>query len=398
LTRSTGRRRRLSREQREQLWRHWRAGMKQEAIAAALTVSPTGVATEIRARGGCAPAPRHRRAGHLGLAERERLAAWAVGTTDGMAVREAARLLGRAPSTISREIQRNGERTAITRGYDAAAADRRAWARAQRPKRCRLAQQPSLCALVAEKLMLEWSPAQISAWLRMTFPDDPTQQISAEAIYRTLYVQTRGVLKQELTTYLRRGRSARRSRGRTAQVHHGTIVDGAHISERPAEVADRAVPGHWEGDLLAGDNNSYIATLVERASRFAVLTRIGAGKSSTQVVDALIAAVHRLPHHLMASLTWDRGTELAQHRRFTVATNVQVYFCDPRSPWQRGTNENTNGLLRQYFPKGMDFSGVTQMQLDAVAQRLNTRPRETLKWASPATALSRLMRGVALTG
>jgi IS30 family transposase len=372
--------------------------MKLEAIAAALAVSPTGVATEIRARGGCAPASRHRRGRHLSLAERERLAAWAVGTKDGMAIREAARLLDRAPSTISREIRRNGERTASTRAYDAATADRRAWARAERPKRCRLAEQPTLCALVAEKLRLEWSPAQISGWLRMTFPEDPTQQISAEAIYRTLYVQTRGVLKQELTTYLRRGRSARRSRGRTTQVHQGAIVEGLHISQRPAEVADRAVPGHWEGDLLAGDNNSHIATLVERASRFVVLTRIGAGKSSTQVVDALIAAVRQLPSGLVASLTWDQGTELAQHRRFTVATSVQVYFCDPRSPWQRGTNENTNGLLRQYFPKGMDLSGLTQLQLDAVAQRLNTRPRKTLNWASPATALSRLMRGVALTG
>lgn len=398
MTRSTGQRRRLSREQREQLWRHWQDGMKLEAIAAALTISPTGAATEIRARGGCAPAPRRRRAEHLSLVERERLAAWRVGTKEGVSVREAARRLDRAPSTISREIRRNGERTASTREYDAATADRRAWARAQRPKRCRLAQQPTLCALVAEKLMLEWSPAQISAWLLMTFPENPTQHISAETIYRTLYVQTRGVLKQELTTYLRRGRSARRSRGRTTQVHHGAIVDGLHIAERPAEVADRGVPGHWEGDLLAGDNNSYIATLVERASRFAVLTRIGTGKTSTQVVDALIAAVQRLPQNLVASLTWDRGTELAQHRRFTIATNVQVYFCDPRSPWQRGTNENTNGLLRQYFPKGMDLSGLTQLQLDAVAQRLNTRPRKTLNWASPATALSRLMRGVALTG
>jgi IS30 family transposase len=372
--------------------------MKLDAIAVALTVSATGVMTEVSARGGCAPAPRHRRAEHLSLAERERLAAWKVGTKDGVSAREAARRLDRAPSTISREIRRNGERTASTRGYEAATADRRAWARAHRPKPCRLAQQPTLCALVAEKLTQEWSPAQISAWLRMTFPDEPTQQLSAETIYRTLYVQTRGVLKQELTTHLRRGRSARRSRGRTAQRHQGGIVDGLHISQRPAEAADRAVPGHWEGDLVAGDNNSYIATLVERASRFVVLTRIGAGKSSTQVIDALIAAVQQLPRGLVASLTWDQGTELAQHRRFTIATNVQVYFCDPRSPWQRGTNENTNGLLRQYFPKGMDLSGVTQLQLDAVAQRLNTRPRETLSWATPATALSRLMRGVALTG
>jgi IS30 family transposase len=398
LTRNTGRRRRLSREQRERLWQEWRQGTKLDAIAAALAVSPSGVATEISARGGCAPPPRRRSARHLSLDERKLLAHWRVGTEDGISVREAGRRLNRAPSTISREIRRNGERTARTRGYDPDTADRRAWARGQRPKPCRLAEDPALCGLVAVKLAADWSPAQIRGWLRMSFPDDPTQWVSAETIYRSLYVQTRGVLKQELTTHLRRGRSMRRSHGRTVQAHHGAIVDGVTIAERPPQVADRAVPGHWEGDLLAGGNNSYIATLVERASRFVVLTRIGTGKTSTCVVDALIAAVQQLPRGLMASLTWDRGTELAQHQRFTVATVVQVYFCDPRSPWQRGTNENTNGLLRQYFPKGMDLSGVSAAELDAIAQKLNTRPRQTLHWATPATALSRLLRGVALTG
>ena len=398
MTQSTGRRSRLSREQREQLWRQWQDGMTLEAIAVALAVSPSGVATEIGTRGGCAPRPRRRRASHLCFEERRLLEQWGVGSAGGIAVREAARRLGRAPSTISREIRRNGKRTATRRGYEAATADGRTWARAHRPKVCRLAHDPTLCARVAEKLAADWSPAQISAWLRMSFPDDSTQRISAETIYRTLYVQARGVLNQELTAHLRHGRSHRRSHARTVQVHHGAILAGVRIADRPAEVADRAVPGHWEGDLLAGGNNSYIATLVERVSRFVVLARIGSGKTSTQVVDALIAAVHALPSGLMASLTWDRGSELAQHRRFTIATDVQVYFCDPRSPWQRGTNENTNGLLRQYFPKGMDVSGVSQQQLDEVAQKLNTRPRKTLNWASPATALLRHMRGVALTG
>lgn len=397
MTRSTGRRRRLSPTQRAALWEQWRRGLTFEAIAAALAVSESGVATEIRARGGCAPAVR-RHPRQLQEHERALLMQWAVGTPHGIPMREAARRLGRAPSTISREIRRNGERTATTRGYDAALADRRAWRRARRPKPCRLARDATLCARVASGLRADWSPAQVSAWLRMTAPDDPTQWVSAETIYRSLYVQTRGVLNQELSTHLRRGRSLRRSQARTGLAHHAVIMDGVSIAARPAEVEARAVPGHWEGDLVAGGHHSFILTLVERASRFVVLTRLGATKQSTHVVDALIATVQRLPQGVMTSLTWDRGSELAQHRRFSIATDVQVYFCDPRSPWQRGSNENTNGLLRQYFPKGMNLSGVSQETLDEVANKLNTRPRQTLGWANPATALSRLMRGVALTG
>jgi IS30 family transposase len=276
-------------------------------------------------------------------------------------------------------------------------ADARAWARARRPKPCRLAAQPALAAYVAARLAADWSPAQIAAALRVSSPDDPTKRVSAATIYRSLYVQARGVLKKELTTHLRRGRSVRRSQGRPARTHGGAIVDGVTIAARPAVIDARTVPGHWEGDLLAGARHSYIATLVERASRFVVLVRLP-GKDSGRVVDALIDAVQRLPTGLMASLTWDRGAELAQHKRFRIATDVQVYFCDPQSPWQRGSNENTNGLLRQYFPKGMDVSGVTQAELDAVALKLNTRPRQTLGWATPAATLSRLMRGVALTG
>ena len=394
----TGRRRRLTRDERERLWRQWRAGASLEAIGAALAVSSSGVYGEVTAHGGLAPAPRRRAARTLGLVERGLLARWRVGAPGGVGVREAARRLGRAPSTVSREIRRNGERTATTRRYDAVVADARAWARARRPKPCLLARHAALRALVAARLAADWAPAQISAWLRVSYPDEPGLHVSAETIYKSLYVQARGVLRRELTAHLRRGRAVRRSRGRAPTARAGAIVGGASIAARPAEAADRAVPGHWEGDLLAGARNSHIATLVERASRFVVLVRVGAGKDSPRVVDALIAAAERLPAGLMASLTWDRGSELAQHRRFTVATDVAVYFCDPRSPWQRGSNENTNGLLRQYFPHGMDLRDVTQDALDAVALKLNTRPRQTLGWATPAAALSRLMRGVALTG
>jgi IS30 family transposase len=398
MTKSLGRRRRLSPEERTLVWRQWRDGVSLDAIQAGLAVSASGVHGEITARGGIAPAPRGRAARTLSLLERQLLARWRVGAGGGVSMREAARRLGRAPSSISREIRRNGSRTALSRHYEAEVADARAWARARRPKPCRLATRPRLRTLVAERLCAKWSPGQISAWLRVTYPDDPEMQLSGETIYRSLYVQARGVLRRELTVHLRRGRSIRRSRGRAATARSGAIVDGVSIAERPPWVDERAVPGHWEGDLLAGAKNSHLATLVERASRFVVLVRIGAGKDSTRVVDALIAAAHHLPEGLMTSLTWDRGSELAQHRRFSVATDVEVYFCDPRSPWQRGSNENTNGLLRQYFPKGMDMREVTQAQLDQVALQLNTRPRQTLGWATPAAALSRLMRGVALTG
>jgi IS30 family transposase len=258
-----------------------------------------------------------------------------------------------------------------------------------------LAERPQLRAVVAAHLQAAWSPAQIAGWLVTAYPEDLQMRISPETIYRSLYVQARGVLRQELTTYLRRGRSVRRSRGRSAKGHgSGQIVDAISIAERPAEVADRAIPGHWEGDLLAGAQNSHIATLVERSSRFVVLVKVK-GKDSTSVVDALTRAAQRLPRGMMASLTWDRGTEMAQHAAFTVATDIAVYFCDPRSPWQRGSNENTNGLLRQYFPKGVELSQYSQRQLDAVALRLNTRPRETLGFKTPAATLAAF---VAATG
>lgn len=388
------RRRSFTREEREEIWSQWSAGTSLEAISEALCLSAGGIYSEIRAKGGIAPVPRRRAPRTLDLTERRLMAQWC---REGLGIRESARRLGRAPSTISRELRRNGARTATGRRYDPEVADRRAWERARRPKMCALAARPTLCALVAEKLSADWSPPQISGWLRLSYPEEPLMQISAETIYRSLYVQARGVLRSELIAHLRRGRSMRRSRARAPHARRGAIVEGVSIAARPPEVEDRAVPGHWEGDLVAGGKNSHIATLVERASRFVVLVQVP-GKDSLRVVDALIAAAHQLPTGLMSSLTWDRGAELAQHKRFSVATDVAVYFCDPRSPWQRGTNENTNGLLRQYFPKGRDLGDVTQAELDAVALKLNTRPRQTLGWATPAATLDRLISGVALTG
>lgn len=391
---SRPRRRPFTGAEREAIWQQWRSGTSLEAISAELRLSSSGIYGEIRSHGGIAPAPRRRNPRALQHLERQLLERWHA---SGISMREIARRLKRSASTISRELHRNGGRTAASRRYDAEVADARACARRRRPKRCALAERPMLRSVVAEKLVADWSPAQISAWLRRHYPEDPAMQISAETIYRSLYVQARGVLRKELVAHLRRGQSIRRSRGRTASGRTGAIIDGVSIAERPADVEDRAIPGHWEGDLLSGTQTSHIATLVERSSRFVVLVRLP-GKDSSRVVDALITAAHKLPGGLMGSLTWDRGAELAQHKRFTVATDVQVYFCDPHSPWQRGTNENTNGLLRQYFPKGKDLSDVTQEELDAVALKLNTRPRQTLGWDTPAATLDRLLNSVALTG
>jgi IS30 family transposase len=299
-------------------------------------------------------------------------------------VRAMARELGRPASTVSREIRRHGGRTQ----YRATQADDRAWQRARRPKVCRLRAQARLRHVVAAKLQADWSPEQIAAWLRRRYPHDSTMRLSHETIYRTLYVQARGALKQELVRHLRCQRSLRRPRGRRAGPHPGgRIVGAVSIAERPPAADDRAVPGHWEGDLLLGTSRSQMATLVERHSRYVVLRKLRR-RDTAEVVDALIAGVKRLPAHLWRSLTWDRGLEMADHARFSVATDIQVFFCDPQSPWQRGSAENTNGLLRQYFPKGRDLTAVTQRQLDAVAHKLNTRPRETLGWRTPAEVLA----------
>ena len=272
------------------------------------------------------------------------------------------------------------------RRYRAATADAAAWARGRRPKRCRLATHPALRDAVATKLAHAWSPQQIAGWLRQAHPDDPTMRVSHETIYLSLFIQSRGVLKKALQAQLRQRHTIRRPRT-AARKAGGYIVGAVSIRERPATVEDRAVPGHWEGDLLVGGRQSYVATLVERRSRYVCLVRL-TGKDTQTVVQALTQHVQRLPAGLMATLTWDRGLELAAHRTFSIATGVQVYFCDPQSPWQRGTNENTNGLLRQYLPKGTDFSGYTQAQLDAIARELNTRPRKTLGYRTPAATLA----------
>jgi IS30 family transposase len=373
-------RRRLSQQQRHELWTRWGEGQTLVEIGTALALRPTGVWRAIRRTGGRRPPVRTRAPGALTLTEREVIER---GLEAGVSQASLARTLGRARSTISREIQRNGARTGDSRAYSALTADRRAERAARRPKRRHLERHPKLRRVVARKLAAHWSPAQIAGWLKRRFPEDETMQVSAETIYCTLYVQARGELRRELAAHLRRGRSLRHPQGRPRPGGRARIVNAVSISARPAAAADRAIPGHWEGDLLAGRGQSYIATLVERSSRYVLLVKVR-GKDSATVVAALIRRVRRLPAGLMASLTWDRGMELAQHQAFTVATDVAVYFCDPRSPWQRGTNENTNGLLRQYFPKGTDVSGYTQRQLDAVALQLNSRPRKTLGFQTPA--------------
>jgi IS30 family transposase len=330
--------------------------------------------------GGIAPAPRRRAAHALTPEEREEITR---GIARDASVRAIARALHRAPSTISREIIRNGGRAQ----YRAAGADAAAWRRATRPKECVLARHPALCGVVADQLRANWSPREIAGRLVTDFPDDPTMRISHETIYRSLYIQARGVLKKELVAHLRQRHALRRRRGAVTPPRASRIPDLVSIAERPADVADRAIPGHWEGDLLAGSRNSHIGTLVERKSRYVHLVHV-TGKDTNSVVTALIREVQRLPAGHMRSLTWDRGNEMRQHQRFTVATNAAVYFCDPQSPWQRGSNENTNGLLRQYFPKGTSLARFTQADLDAVAHQLNTRPRETLGFRTPAEQLA----------
>jgi IS30 family transposase len=371
----------LSVAQRADMWERWKAGESMSDIARALDKQPGSIFTFLAVQGGVARAPRRRASRALTSAEREQASR---GLAAGESLREIARSLGRAASTISREIARNGGRT----HYRAVGADARAWRQAERPKPCRLALEPRLCRLVAAKLELEWSPEQIAGWLERAYPHDARMHISHETIYRTLYVQARGALKKELLAQLRRRHPLRRSRRySTAGQPRGQIIDAVPIAARPASIEDRAVPGHWEGDLLAGSKNTHIATLVERQSRFVQLIKVPS-KDTDTVVRALTRHVRRLPDGLMASLTWDRGLEMAHHKRFAVATDVQVYFCDPQSPWQRGTNENTNGLLRQYFPKGTDLSAFTQAQLNAIALRLNTRPRKTLEFMTPAEKLA----------
>lgn len=374
-----GRCRRFSVADSRTLWRGWKSGLTLTAIGQMLDRRPATVLQVLRRHGGFEPARRRRATRVLQSTEREEISR---GLAANQSLRQIARTLGRSASTISREIARHGGRQA----YRGAHADSRAWQRARRPQACRLTCRPRLRRWVAAKLRQDWSPRQIATGLQQAFPADSYMRVSHETIYRTLFVQARGALRQELQQHLRRANFMRRPRQNT--VGHPAIVDGISIRERPAEAEDRAVPGHWEGDLLMGDVGSQIATLVERHSRFVMLIKIDS-KETQVVTQALARKIRELPKELRRSLTWDRGSEMAAHKDFTLATDVQVYFCDPRSPWQRGSNENTNGLLRQYFPKGEDVSGYSQAYLDKIALRLNGRPRETLDWHTPLEALKK---------
>ena len=371
---------RLSPAEKIDIWRRWKCGQSQHEIGRACGRPHPTIRKILLPYGGIAPAARRRSRLSLTLAEREDISR---GIASDSSIREIARLLKRSASTVSREVARHGGRPA----YRAHDADRRAWVSALRPKRCLLAGNRRLRDVVASKLMLDWSPEQISGWLKTRYPNNESMHVSHETIYRSLFIQARGVLKKELMDHLRSKRRMRRSRHASEHGHsRGQIVDALSIRERPAEAEDRAIPGHWEGDLLAGGKNSYIATLVERHSRFLMLIKVPS-KDTAVVVAALSKRVRKLPTTLRRSLTWDRGLEMAKHKAFTVATDVQVYFCDPQSPWQRGTNENTNLLLRQYFPRGTDLAPITQAQLDQVELRLNQRPRKTLGFQTPASKL-----------
>lgn len=374
--------------QKALMWERWQKGESLQQIAQLFDRNHSSIQRILAETGGIRPAQRCRARLALTLAEREEISRALVA---GHSLRSIATLLGRAPSTISREITRSGGQE----GYRANQADQLAWDRARRPKTCKLVEDRTLAHIVADKLQLQWSPQQIAGWLKYAYPCNEEFQVSHETIYRSLFIQTRGALKKELLAHLRRTRAMRRSRHHTQKTdNHGKISDAVSISERPATVEDRAVPGHWEGDLLFGNGNSQIATLVERQTRYVMLVKV-AGKDSETVINALIKHAGKLPQELYKSLTWDRGKEMAQHKRFTLATDIKVYFCDPQSPWQRGSNENTNGLLRQYFPKGTDLSAYSQAKLNAVARRLNERPRKTLNYETPA---ERFHQSVASTG
>jgi len=374
------RRVKLTASQRTEVWGRWKLGQSLNEIGRAVGKNHRVIHVLLARHGGIAPPVRGRSRRALTLAEREDISR---GIASGCSMRVIAQRLNRSSSTVSREVARHGGRPL----YRASEADLQAWQSALRPKVCRLALHEKLRTLVASKLVQDWSPQQISGWLKMEYPNDQSLRVSHETIYRSLFIQARGALKQELVRHLRSKRRIRRSRHASVHGHsQGRIVDAVSIRERPAEVEDRAVPGHWEGDLLRGAGNSHVATLVERGSRFCMLIKV-TGKDTATVVAALSQRVLGLPAALRRSLTWDRGLEMAQHKSFTMATNMQVYFCDPQSPWQRGSNENTNGLLRQYLPKNADLSTFTQSELDAIALRLNTRPRQTLGFRTPADKL-----------
>lgn len=375
-------------EERHRCWQLWRQGLGYSEIAREIASKPGTVFGLIRLNGGFAPPQRQRCARHLSLSEREEISR---GIAQGLPIRQIATQLNRPVSTVSRELNRHGGLL----HYRATKADEAAWKNALRPKMCKLATQPSLCHLVADKLQSRWSPQQISGWLSRHCADNKAMQISHETIYKSLYIQARGVLKKELMNQLRYGHKMRHTKMHSTRGDRGSIriLNGLSISDRPAQVNDRAVPGHWEGDLISGSDNTHMATLVERYSRYTILAQI-AGKDTDSVVQAITREMLKLPASLRKTLTWDRGMEMAKHANFTIATDMQVYFCDPQSPWQRGSNENTNRLLRQYYPKKTPLDIYTQSDLDEVASALNDRPRKTLGYRTPIEVL---YENVALT-
>lgn len=367
------------------IWIQWKAGDSLSDIGRLLRKHPGSVHHLIAHYGGISPSPRKRAKHVLSLSEREEISR---GVSANYTIRQIAGHLGRAASTVCREIQRNGGKT----HYRAFEANERAWENASRPKSSLLAKNILLKNSIIEKLELKWSPEQISGWLKRMYPDNPEMQVSHETIYKSLFIQARGVLKKELTHYLRSKRLMRRPKNaKIDKSPRGQIIEGISIHARPAEVEDRAIPGHWEGDLVSGSKNTHLATLVERTTRFTMLVKVQ-GKDTISVVNALREKIKTLPQHLRITLTWDRGMELAYHKQLTLDTNIQVYFCDPRSPWQRGTNENTNGLLRQYFPRHTDLSVYSQEDLDQVALELNQRPRKTLGFSTPFDKLNQLLQ------
>ena len=366
------------------IWQGWHVGRSLSDLGRDVDKAPASIFGYLRQYGGIEPAIPTRSERTLSLSEREEISR---GIVSGLSFRAIADGLGRSPSTVSREVNRNGG----CRHYRAIKSDNAAWKRAKRPKECALSLRASLCEAVSEKLGKRWSPQQVSGWLKREYPDDETMRVSHETIYKTLYIQSRGVLKRELQALLRRKRKFRQSRLTNKGCDRGSIIDAVPISERPPEVDDRAIPGHWEGDLISGSMNSHIATLVERQTRFVMLVKVD-GKDTQTVVDALIRQVNQLPEMLQKTLTWDRGSELADYDRFSMATDMEVYFCDPSSPWQRGSNENTNGLLRQYFPKGMRLDEYSQDELNEVAMELNTRPRKTLGYRTPLDCILQVLQ------
>ena len=376
----SGPKHRLTCAERLELQRRVRAGEKHVTAAAAVGCSSKSVQRLLAKTGGIKPRVKPQSALRLSLPEREEISR---GLLAGETCHQIAARLNRSPSTVSREVAAGGRRDR----YRAWEAEERARRQVRRPKRAKLASSPRLRCEVERCLKLRWSPQQIAARLIIDFPDDAEMRVSHETIYQSLFVQGRGALRRELTRCLRTGRAQRRPRGRTHGGGH--LLNMVLISERPAGVADRAVPGHWEGDLILGKGSlSAVGTLVERQTRFVMLLNLSKGRLASHVRDALAEKICKLPEHLRQSLTWDRGKEMGEHRQFTIDTGVQVYFCDPRSPWQRATNENSNGLLRQYFPKGMDLSVYDQAQLDAIAAELNGRPRQTLNWMTPSEAFA----------